>query len=156
VSPGDCEPATVRDVTVEDAPEVARLLAGLGYAWAIDEIAARITAFLDRGERVLVAARPPGRGGEPLLGVLTLHITPVLHRAGPVGRITALVVDERARGRGVGRVLVDAAQAHCVAKGCVLIEVTSNQRLTDAHAFYTRLGFAATSVRFGKALPPSD
>ena len=52
-----------------------------------------------------------------------MHITPVMHRAGPIGRLTALVVDESERGRGIGKALVIATvQAvkvlgiHCAAK----------------------------------------
>lgn len=49
-----------------------------------------------------------------LLGAITLHRMVVLHRAKPVGRITSLVVDPAARGRGLGRALVLAAEAALV------------------------------------------
>jgi GNAT superfamily N-acetyltransferase len=148
------EPIAVRDVIVADAPEVARLLEVLGYRWRVADVSARVSAFLASGERALVASRFSAGTAGPLLGVATLHITPVLHRAGPVGRLTALVVDESARGQGVGRKLVNAAEVFFAARGCVLVEVTSNSGLTDAHAFYVRLGYAATSLRFGKPLSP--
>jgi ribosomal protein S18 acetylase RimI-like enzyme len=141
----------VRDMMMSDAPEVARMLAMLGHQATPDIIAQRMVTFLASGERGLVAVAPPGDTG-PLLGLVTLHITPVLHRPGPVGRLTALVVDESARGRGVGRALVEAAEAIFVARGCVLAEVTSNMRLTAAHGFYEKLGYASTSLRFGKTL----
>ena len=141
------EPIIVRDMTVTDAAEVARLLGQLGYPWPVSEVAARIKTFLASDERALVASR---EGSASLLGVLTLHITPVLHRAGPVGRLTMLVVDESARGEGIGRALVTAAEAYFGERGCALIEVTSNKRRADAHAFYERLGYSATSERFAK------
>ena len=144
------EPITVRDMVAADAPEITRLLAQLGYPWPASEIVARINTFLASGERALVATRSPDMSAPPLLGVLTLHVTPVLHRAGPVGRLTTLVVDESARGEGIGRALVNAAEAYFIARGCVLIEVTSNKRRADAHAFYERLGYVATSNRFAK------
>jgi ribosomal protein S18 acetylase RimI-like enzyme len=144
----------VREVAPTDAPEVARLFAELGYDWPAHTIAARLAAFLATGERALVAAR--AATGSPLLGVLTLHITPVLHRAGPVGRLTSLVVDEAARGQGVGRALVAAAEKYFTAHGCVLVEVTSNKRRAEAHAFYEHLGYSGTSFRFAKSLSPAD
>ena len=149
-------PIAVRDLLVADAPEVARLLATLVYSWTADIIAVRLAAFVAHLEHGLVAVRSPSGTAGPLLGMATLHVTPVLHRAGPVGRLTALVVDEAARGQGVGRALVDAAEAIFAARGCVLVEVTSNRRLTDAHAFYEKLGYTGTSLRFGKPLAPAS
>jgi PhnO protein len=82
-----------------------------------------------------------------------MHVTPVLHRPTGVGRITALVVGEAARGHGVGRALVAEAERRLEVLGCALVEVTSNQKRTDAHDFYRRLGYEATSVRFARTLP---
>jgi ribosomal protein S18 acetylase RimI-like enzyme len=148
----ESQPIAVRDMTAADAPEVARMFSMLGHQATADVIAARLAVFLANEERGLVAVRqPPGCAG-PLLGMVTLHITPVLHRSGPVGRLTALVVDETVRGRGVGRALVEAAEAIFVARGCVLAEVTSNMRLSEAHGFYEKLGYTSTSLRFGKPL----
>jgi GNAT superfamily N-acetyltransferase len=124
----------------------------LGYAWPADEIAVRLSGFLSMGERGLVAASSPDRVGGPLVGLVTLHITPVLHRPGAVGRLTSLVVDDTARGIGVGRALVHAAEAIFAAQGCAMVEVTSNMRRTDAHAFYEHLGYSGTNLRFTKTL----
>lgn len=143
------ERVLVRDMSAGDAAEVTRLLAQLGYPWRVSDVAARIETFLASDERALIASRGESAS---LLGVLTLHVTPVLHRAGPVGRLTMLVVDETARGQGIGRALVTAAEAYFAERGCSLVEVTSNKRRTDAHAFYERLGYERTSERFAKPL----
>ena len=142
----------VRDVLATDAPEVARLLAMLGHSTPSDIDEARLAAYLALGERVLVATRSRAMPALPLLGVLTAHVTPVMHRAGPVGRVTALVVDESARGQGVGRALVTAADTLLAERGCMLIEITSNKSRADAHAFYERIGYTATSLRFAKTI----
>jgi GNAT superfamily N-acetyltransferase len=143
----------VREAVLADAPEIIRLFALLGHTQPAGDDTARLGAFLDHGQHVLVASRPATEPGTALLGAVTLHITPVLHRAGPVGRLTAVIVDESTRGRGVGGALVSAAEDFLAAHGCALIEITSNKKRTDAHAFYERLGYIATSVRFAKPLP---
>lgn len=139
---------SIRFARMSDVPELARLFSELGYDIPSGTLAERLSAFQGAGEQALVAAddSSPTR----LLGVATLHVTPVLHRAGPVGRVTALVVDASLRGCGIGRVLMEAAERWTAEQGCVLIEVTSNQRRADAHAFYERLGYERTSFRFAR------
>lgn len=137
----------VREATPDDAAAIARLLAELGYPWTPDIVAERLKALNAIGNTALVAQR-----GDEVVGVLTLSAMLVLHRPQPVGRISAFVVTERCRGQGIGRTLVDAAERHLSAKGCGLVEVTSNRRREDAHAFYERLGYERTSYRFAKPL----
>ena len=107
------------------------------------------TLTVVRGDATLVAAR-----GNEVLGFVTVHVTPVLHRPAPVGRMTALVVASRARNQGLGRALVAGAEQHLQNAGCGIVEVTSHQNLTQARSFYERLGYSRTSYRFGKTLPP--
>jgi GNAT superfamily N-acetyltransferase len=140
----------VRLATIADATEVARLLAMLGHATSPGTPEARLAAFLDKREHALVAYDSSAGASAPLLGVVTLHVTPVMHRAGPIGRFTAVVVDESARGQGIGTILIKVGEAHLAAQGCAMIEVTSNRKRTDAHAFYERLGYESTSFRFAK------
>jgi len=121
------------------------LLRQLGFPSSVDSLRERFEAFQRLGERVYVATVDA-----EVVGVVTAHITPVLHRPTSVGRLTMLVVVEEMRGRGIGRALVETAERELVAAGCELIEVTSNEKLDTAHAFYERLGYERTSHRFGK------
>ncbi|HEV2291905.1 MAG TPA: GNAT family N-acetyltransferase, partial [Gemmatimonadales bacterium] len=84
--------------------------------------------------------------------VMTLHLTPELHRARPIGRVTALVVDESVRGSGVGAEMMEEAERILREDGAGLLELTSNMRRVDAHRFYERLGYQKTSFRFAKEL----
>jgi len=136
------EPRLVlRDARPKDAEGIAALIVALGYEVTAADIKRRL-----RSIEALVAEK----GG--LVGVLTLGLTPVLHRPKPVGRITMLVVAEAARGAGIGAALVAEAEARLKARGCGLIEVTSNRKRLRAHAFYERLGYERSSYRFAKPL----
>lgn len=141
----------IRELTAADIPQLLPLLDELGYPVDIATLSKRFTSFSDQGEKALVAERD-GK----IIGLLTLHITPVLHRAGSVGRVTSLVVEKAAHGQGVGRALMDAAEQRLWGAGCVLIEVTSNKKRKEAHAFYEKLGYEQTSFRFGKTIPTSS
>lgn len=140
-------PFTIRSARPDDAVELARLFTELGHATTADALRARWPAWSAAGNSALVAAT-----ADHLLGVATLHRTDVLHRPRPVGRISALVVDARYRGAGLGKALVAACEHEHHEAGCGLLEVTSNLRRTDAHAFYEHLGYDRTSYRFAKTL----
>ena len=75
-----------------------------------------------------------------------------VHRDSPVGRITILAVAEKARKQGIGRLLTEAAEERLRKLGCGMVEVTSNDRLAAAHAFYRHMGYERTSIRFMKKL----
>jgi GNAT superfamily N-acetyltransferase len=139
----------LRTATPGDAAEIARLLGLLGYPTDAGSIATRWAKWRANGSAAIVAG---GQKSGGLLGVVTLFTTIVLHRPKPIGRISALIVDESARGHGVGRALVGAAEAFALREGCGMLEVTSNMRRTEAHAFYERLGFDKSSYRFVKTL----
>jgi GNAT superfamily N-acetyltransferase len=141
---------SVREANATDLPSMTGLFGELGYAVDLDTLTARFHAFTSAGERTLVAER-----AGVIIGLATLHMTPVLHRAGAVGRVTALVVNATSRGTGAGAALMRRAEAELTSAGCVILEVTSNRSRTDAHTFYERLGYTATSYKFGKTLTPT-
>jgi GNAT superfamily N-acetyltransferase len=140
----------VRELARADLSELIPLLQQLGYPVDADTLIKRFDDFSARGEKGLVAD-----DGGRIIGLLTLHITPVLHRAGSVGRVTTLVVEAASHGKGIGRALMQEAESRLWKEGCVLIEVTSNKTRTDAHVFYEKLGYERTSFRFGKPRPSS-
>jgi ribosomal protein S18 acetylase RimI-like enzyme len=85
-----------------------------------------------------------------VLGLVAVHSFEMLHRAGRIGRITALVVSASAQGRGIGTELLSAAESHLREHGCMQLEVTSGEQRAAAHAFYGRRGYREKRVRFVK------
>ena len=136
----------VREAKPKDSDEVAALIVALGYEVSAADIRKRIGKMRKSGEPALVA--DDGR----ILGCATWHVTPVLHRPRPVGRVTMIVVAEEARSKGVGTLLVEALIARLKEEGCGMVEVTSNIKRLRAHGFYEGLGFERTSYRFAKPL----
>jgi ribosomal protein S18 acetylase RimI-like enzyme len=76
----------------------------------------------------------------------------MLQYPSPTVRVTALVVDRRARRRGVGKLLMERAERVGVAAGCEFAELTSAMDRTEAHAFYRSIGYEPNSLRFRKPL----
>jgi GNAT superfamily N-acetyltransferase len=136
----------VREAAPRDAEAIAALLGELGFPAEAKDVRKRLAALAKAGEPPLVAdeAGP--------IGCLNWHVTPVIHRPTAVGRLTMLVVTKKARGRGVGTALIEAAEERLRRAGCALVEVTSNIELGGAHEFYKGRGYRRTSYRFVKEL----
>ena len=138
----------IRDAIIEDASAIAALLGELGYPSQPEGVRARLARLLARdGSRVFVAER-----AAKVLGVLALHRMAVLTSLSDIAMIIALVVTERERRAGVGRLLIARAEEEARAWQCGRIMVTSAEHRADAHAFYQHLGYEYTGRRFAKVI----
>jgi N-acetylglutamate synthase-like GNAT family acetyltransferase len=137
----------LREAKPSDARRLVELINYLGHE--IDEKTVRknLSALKNSGETPLVATLDKN-----VVGLCGIHKTVTVHRDAPLGRLTILVVAEDAQGHGVGRMLVDEAERLLKKAGCKIVEVTSNDRRTAAHAFYRHMGYERTSLRFMKKL----
>ncbi len=96
------------------------------------------------GYRLLVAEED----GE-ILGTAVLAILPGLsHGASPFAVVEYVVVDEKSRRQGIGKLLMNYIIAEAKEAGCYKIMLTSNKRREQAHEFYRSLGFDASSHGF--------
>ena len=124
------------------------LLSQLGYTFTVGDARARLAQFAERpADPVLLATENDGA-----VGLIAMHWTIMLHHSKPVARITALVVSDDARGKGIGRILVNAGAALARKAGSDLLELTTALQGIDAQVFYKALGFTASSLCFRRAL----
>jgi GNAT superfamily N-acetyltransferase len=124
-----------------DAAEVAVLSGELGYPMSPGLVEERL-----RG----VQASPPHQPADILVAVELsdarvvgwVHVcVPLFLTGNRSGSIWGLVVASEARGRGVGRRLMEAAERWAVDRGCTEMRLTSAIHRVEAHTFYERLGY---------------
>src|SRR3954471_2220300 len=130
----------LREARPADGQEMIGLLAELGYPTDEATFAGRYERLRDDPGTWVFVAELDHR----VVGFASLHLISVLERQ-PLGRLTALVVSEAARERGVGRALVARVNDEARRQGCDRLEVSSGESRRDAHAFYLRLGFREAS-----------
>ncbi len=138
--------AGIRAARREDAVPLARLLGELGYPSSREQVERRLER-LGEADRLFVAELE----GE-VVGLAGLHVSAALEYDGDAAKVSAIVVDERFRRRGVGEALMDALENEARARGCVILFLTTAERREDAHAFYRRIGLEETGRRFAKRL----
>jgi GNAT superfamily N-acetyltransferase len=87
--------------------------------------------------------------GDEVIGTLQLTFIPGLARKGAWrGQIEAVRIAETHRGSGVGQQMFEWAIAQCRAKGCHLVQLTTDKTRSDAHRFYDRLGFVDSHIGY--------
>ncbi len=127
----------IRSATTSDAPVLAALSHELGYEVTAAEMVERL-GKLPVTDRVLVAEVDGDVLGWVHLAVYRTLLDP------PSAGVLGLVVTERSRGRGVGRLLMDRADAFAREHGLPKVTLRSNVIRNGAHRFYERIGFVET------------
>ncbi|MCA1060140.1 GNAT family N-acetyltransferase [Rossellomorea aquimaris] len=83
--------------------------------------------------------------GKEVVGVQQITFTPYLtHKGGWRATIEGVRTSASVRGEGVGTKLIQWAIRRAEARGCHLIQLTTDKQRPDALRFYERLGFQAT------------
>ncbi len=154
VLPTPCEVRSsnmrVRSACERDAGDIAELLFELGYPTDESTTVQRLRG----SEELMLVAVDECR----VIGLAALAISRTLTHAGPIGRLTALVVSAAHRRQGVARLLVTTVLELAERRGCEGLELTSGLRpeREAAHAFYEALGFERSSYRYWRPVRPHD
>jgi len=137
----------IREALAADAPRLVELIIDLGHPIEEADVRRNIDILCKSGLLPLVAT-----DCDRVIGMCGLSAMVTVHRPAPVGRVSVMIVDEAYRGRGIGALLLAEAEKRLGARGCKILEVTSNMRRERAHHFYEDLGYERTSYRFMKRL----
>jgi GNAT superfamily N-acetyltransferase len=140
---------TFRRAASDDLPAIVALLADDPIGGGRESVGVHLDpryavafAAIERDPNQLLAVAE--RGGK-VIGVLQLSFIPSLTRRGMWrGQIEGVRVAPAERGAGIGRAMLLWGIEECRKRGCGLIQLTSDKRRSDAHAFYEALGFRAT------------
>ena len=138
-----------RSATLADLPAIIALLAddrlGQGREDAADPpnpaYLAAFAAIAADGNQYLALVEEEGR----MIGCLQLSFIPGLSRLGMWrGQIAGVRIAADRRGDGLGRQMVAWAIAECRARGCGLVQLTTDKQMPEARRFYESLGFVAS------------
>jgi ribosomal protein S18 acetylase RimI-like enzyme len=134
----------IRISSVDDAEEAARMIKQLaaqeGEESAVD--AAYVREFLSFPGCGILMAKRDGKS----LGLLSYSIRPNLYHARESCLIEEFVVDEKARGQGIGTMLIKMVMELANGKGCAEISVSTMPDNANAIRFYRSRGFEDEAV----------
>ena len=141
----------IRRATAADVGPIVAMIADdqLGATRdSVDDLTPYLTAFkqidADPNQLLIVAER-----NDEVIGTLQLTFIPGLSRRGSTrGLIEAVRVAASARGACLGTRLIQWAIEESRARGCALVQLTSDKTRTNAHRFYTNLGFTNSHEGF--------
>jgi GNAT superfamily N-acetyltransferase len=127
----------IRRARSADARKIAELSGQLGYPATEKQMRGRLRDVIKDKDAACFVALSRGDG---LIGWIHVSCTPLLEverRA----EVNGLVVDEAARSRGAGALLLAAGERWARGKRCKSMSVRSNVLRERAHGFYLRNGY---------------
>lgn len=140
---------TMRRATAADLPGIVALLAdddlGRGREDASPAGLPRYRAAFAELERDPNQMPVVVVEGAQVIGYLQITFIPGLSRQGMWrGLIESVRIDKARRGQKLGEALMGYAIDQCRARGCKLVQLTTDKTRADAHRFYARLGFVTS------------
>ena len=143
----------IRPAQISDAADIGRLTSQLGYDLEAPVVATRLSKALSRTDQHFLVAALDQR----VVGWAHVVIWEFLE-TGRFGMIAGLVVDSPHRRTGIGRSLMEHAEAWIRDQKCSGARLWSSAGRTAAHRFYEALGYTniKTQYSFAKALGPEQ
>ncbi len=140
--------AVVRSATPADLEQLVRLL---GVLFSIEADFQPEPERQRRGLELMLVA-PERRcvlvaeEAGAVVGMVTAQLLVSTAEGAPSALVEDMVVDEAARGRGVGRRLIQALEAWARARGATRLQLLADRDNHSALRFYERMGWRATQL----------
>ena len=135
---------------ISDSKHVLNLSQQLGYTLSPVEFLDRFAQIQDRTDQDLWVAIDSA--DESAVG--WIHLGTRLSLINPLAtEVVALVVDEKYRGKGIGKLLMNLAISQAKEKKHPIIFLRSNIIRKEAHQFYVKLGFEQHKASYKFTLP---
>lgn len=143
-------PYIIRDALEADIPQLSNLITQLGYPCTMAEVLERYKNVNDHPDyRTLVIT-----DGDKAVGMAGLMKGFWYEKNGTYVRILAFVINHDYRGKGLGKLLINAIEEWAISVGANSVILSSGNRdeRIAAHHFYQNLGYQIKSSGFIKQL----
>ncbi len=144
-----------RDARREDVAQVVALLADDAFGakrektGAPSDYLAAFDAMKEEGANHLIVGEMQGR----IVATYQLtFITGLSHRATRRAQVESVRVASDLRGQGIGRQMMQDAEARARAAGCKLMQLTTQKGRSRAQDFYDSLGFTPSHIGYKRDL----
>jgi GNAT superfamily N-acetyltransferase len=129
----------IRQIEPQDSAAITQLSDQLGYALTEEQITKNIHAVLSNEDHDAFVAVYENK----VVGWIGVAHTIMIEMT-PYCEINGLVIDEKYRGKGIGRSLIERAKQWGKEKGDTTIRLRCNVKRKETHLFYQHLGFIET------------
>ena len=129
----------IRKMELGDATAVNSLSGQLGYPLSVYQTLQNMNVILQNNDHNAFVAEYDGK----IVGWIGTSQV-VMIEVMPHCEINGLVIDEKYRGKGIGKLLIEKVREWAKEKGNDKIRLRCNVKRTEAHLFYEHLGFVET------------
>jgi GNAT superfamily N-acetyltransferase len=143
----------IRKAAIEDEERIFRMIRELADAVGFAEQAPLIDIGIWSKTLARMLASPDwvfllAMDGDETLGLVLFYVRPTLTTGMNKAIITEMIVTAKARGKGVGKGLIEEAKKRALQRGCSIMAVATDLDNAGATGFYKKMGFTQERMYF--------
>lgn len=138
----------IRNARMSDIYEIQDLLEQLGFPTSVELLENNLNKMLSDNNYIVLVYEQEGKA----VALMTIHFYYQIAFKGETATIGFFVVDERMRGKRIGKKMEEYCTQLAYDRNCDVVEVYSSEKRKDAHRFYERQGYKAYEKFFIKEI----